>query len=41
MEYHLKDKGEVIRENMLPNNNIETEFDPETDYKQWKPVRHH
>ncbi|MDR1366299.1 MAG: hypothetical protein LBJ13_00075 [Puniceicoccales bacterium] len=41
MEYYLKDNGEVIRENMSPNNTIATEFDPENNYKQWKSIRHH
>jgi hypothetical protein len=41
VEYYLKDNGEVIRENMSLNNAIETEFDPENNYKQWKSIRHH
>jgi hypothetical protein len=39
--YSLKDRGEIIRGNMLPNNGIETEFDPESDYRQWQLIRHH
>jgi hypothetical protein len=40
MKYNLEECGAIIRSIISPNDDVETEFDPQNEYEKWEAVRH-